>query len=70
MRCSFDASRSTDDVGITSYAWTFGDGLSASTTQPKTTHRYPGPLTYTVILTVTDAGGLTSSTSMTVKFGR
>lgn len=42
---------------IASYQWSFGDGQSATTTIPTTTHVYALPGTYTVALTVTDTAG-------------
>jgi PKD repeat protein len=61
----FDASASTTPVGsITSYAWNFGDGSSATGVSP--THRFAGAATYHVVLTVTDNNGLTGSTSTDV----
>ncbi len=66
LTCGFNASGSTDDNGIVSYAWSFGDGGNATGVAP--THSYATSGTFTVTLTVTDAGGLTSSqtTSVTV----
>lgn len=55
----FDGSGSTDDRGIVSYHWDFGDGSTG--TGVTTTHTYLAAGTYTVILTVTDNGGLTAS---------
>lgn len=52
---TFDASDSTDDVGIISYEWDFGDGTTG--TGITTTHIYTKPGTYTVTLTVKDAAG-------------
>jgi subtilisin family serine protease len=68
-RCSFDASSSTDDLGIVSYSWSFGDGsapVSAST--PRTTHTYTVAGSYTVKLTVTDGIGQTGQAQTVVKF--
>ena len=48
----FDASGSTDDRGIESYSWNFGDGTSG--TGVLVTHTYSDDGTYIVILTVTD----------------
>src|ERR1051325_1115225 len=57
-QCSFDASGSTDDHGIVSYGWSFGDGSPAVTSASSTvTHHYASRGTYTVELTVTDASG-------------
>ncbi|MBL4940194.1 MAG: S8 family serine peptidase [Colwellia sp.] len=57
---------STDDVAITSYAWFFGDGNTASTQNPN--HSYTTTGTYQVSLTVTDEESATDtfSTNITV----
>jgi len=52
---AFDGGGSTDNVGIASYAWDFGDGASA--TGRTTTHEYANAGTYTVTLAVEDAAG-------------
>lgn len=52
---AFDASNSTDNIGIVSYEWNFGDDTTA--TGIATTHIYASPETYTVVLTVKDASG-------------
>ena len=52
---SFDASGSSDDVAIVSYAWDFGDGTTG--TGETVTHIYTVPGTYTVTLGVQDAAG-------------
>lgn len=64
--CSF-TSTSTDDVGIVSHAWTFGDGGTSSAVNPAYTYRSKG--TYTVTLVVRDASNATgtASRSVTVK---
>ena len=61
---NFDASASTDDTGISSYSWDFGDGTTA--TGVEVAHTYTLENTYTAILTVTDANGLTDSASVTI----
>jgi PKD repeat protein len=62
--CSFNGTGSTDDVGIVSYAWTFGDGGTASTST--TSHTYAAPGTFQVTLTVTDGGGLSNAITKAV----
>jgi len=62
----FDGSTSADpDGAIVSYDWTFGDGGSASGSQPM--HAYAAAGTYTVTLTVTDDTGRTGSASTTAR---
>ncbi len=64
---SFDGQASSDPDGtVASYAWTFGDGATA--TGPTPTHAYASAGTYTVALTVTDNLGATgtASTSATI----
>ena len=65
--CSFNASSSTDDNGISSYAWNFGDGTTATGATP--THRFAARGTNSVTLTVTDTGGLTASRVCAVQSG-
>ena len=67
-KCSFNASTSTDDRGIVSYAWNFGDGLASTSSSALATHTYTAKGTYSVTATlvVTDAGGLTSSTQKAI----
>ena len=66
--CTFDARSSTDDSGIVSYAWSFGDGSSLNTSTPQTSHVYAtkGNYSVTVTLVVTDGGGLTSTTQKSI----
>jgi len=63
----FDGSASTDNVGVVSYAWDFGDGSSASTVTANHVYAHPG--VYQATLTVTDAAGnsATSSFQVTVR---
>src|SRR5256885_1070998 len=63
----FDASASTDNVGVVSYAWDFGDGSSASTVTANHVYAHPG--VYQATLTVTDAAGhsATSNFQVTVR---
>ena len=60
----FDASASTDNVGVVSYAWTFGDGSVASTATAS--HIYARPGVYNVTLKVTDAAGNTGTVAFNV----
>jgi PKD repeat protein len=64
---TFDGSASgVQEAGdtIASYAWSFGDGGSATGAQ--VAHAFAAPGTYTVTLTVTDALGLTAQASTPV----
>jgi serine protease len=62
--CSFNGSGSTDDNGITSYSWTFGDGSTG--TGATTSRTYAAGGTYSVTLTVRDAGNLTGTRTQSV----
>ena len=64
LDCSFDASGSSDDGTITSYAWGFGDGQSGSGVH--TTHTYGSAGPRTVTLTVTDDGGQSDQTTVSI----
>jgi lysophospholipase L1-like esterase len=55
LTCTFDASTSSDDHGIATYAWTFGDGSAATGSAPS--HTYGADGTYQVVLTVADTIG-------------
>jgi serine protease len=64
LTCTFNGSGSTDDQGITSYSWNFGDGQSGS--GAVASHAYGATGTFTVDLTVTDGGGRTDTESKSV----
>ncbi|MGN6407163.1 MAG: PKD domain-containing protein [Curtobacterium sp.] len=65
LTVSADGSGSNDpDGSIASYAWTFGDGSTA--TGATASHTYTAAGTYTVQLTVTDNQGATGSTTQSV----
>jgi PKD repeat protein len=65
LACTFDGSGSTDADGtVGSYAWTFGDGSSATGAQAG--HTFGAAGTYGVTLLVTDNGGATGSTTQQV----
>ena len=64
VELTFDASQSTDNGTIKSYAWNFGDGTKS--TEMTTKHAYSKAGTYTVTLTVADEEGLTGTTTIKV----
>ena len=60
----FTGSLSTDDNGVVSYNWDFGDGNSSTTADP--VHIYSAAGSYLAQLTVSDQEGLTDTTSITI----
>src|SRR6266536_567818 len=64
LTCSFTSASSDPDGSIASYAWTFGDGGTATSQNPS--HPYGAGGTYTVTLTVTDSQGATGNVSHSV----
>jgi YVTN family beta-propeller protein len=66
LATSFDASASTVAYGsIATYAWSFGDGSTITTTMPTTTHTYAAVGTYTAAVTETSSGGTSITTTYT-----
>ncbi|HEX7981036.1 MAG TPA: PKD domain-containing protein [Gemmatimonadaceae bacterium] len=65
-QCAFDASGSTDDVGIVSYLWDWGNGRHETRNNPTVRNTWKEPGTYTVTLRVTDTDGQTEVTSQQV----
>jgi PKD repeat protein len=63
----FDASGSTDDRGIASYSWDFGDGSSGTGVMPAA-HTYVSGV-YIVKLTVTDYWGNTGYDTVVINVG-
>lgn len=61
---TFDASDSTDNAYLDSYAWDFGDGTTAE--GATVAHAYAAPGDYAVTLTVTDASGNVDTATITV----
>ena len=67
LECTFDASGSTDDGSIVSYAWDFGDaGNPTPGSGVNPSHTFSGEDTFTVELTVTDDETTTDSASQSV----
>ncbi len=61
----FNGNGSTDNSGIASYFWNFGDGTTGSDVAP--THNYTSVGNYTVTLMVKDVAGNSAASSSTVK---
>ena len=64
LACAFTSTSSDPDGSVVAWSWSFGDGATASTQNPA--HTYAAGGTYTASLSVTDNGGLSSSTSQPV----
>ncbi len=65
--CNFNGGSSTDDKGITSYIWNFGDGTTGS--GPSVTKTYGSRGSYTVTLTVSDGVNASQSCAKSVQTG-
>jgi PKD repeat protein len=64
---TLDGTASTDNVGVIEWTWSFTyDGAPRSLTGESQTWTFSIPGTYTVVLTVADAAGLSASTSITI----
>jgi len=67
---TFDGSNSTDPDGtINVYNWVFGDGNSLTGPTPDSTNTYVTGNLYSVLLQVTDNGGLTASEGTIARIG-
>lgn len=58
------SNNSSDDNGIASSSWSFGDGSTSTVNSPSHTYAQAG--SYTITLTVTDTAGQTNSTAKSV----
>lgn len=65
LEVNFVGSASTDDDDIVSYFWEFGDGETSPEQNP--TYIFEEPGSYQVSLTVSDSGGLSDSSSLTIE---
>jgi len=65
VQLAFDGYSSSDDYGIASYTWNFGDG-SAAAFGPAVTHSYGTTGTYTNTLTAMDYANQSSSATLVV----
>jgi serine protease len=62
--CNFNGGSSYDDVGITSYAWTFSGGYPPYTASgASVAHQYTSSGSYQVSLKVTDGSGATNTST-------
>jgi len=59
LTVKFGGSKSSDDRGISSYAWDFKDGNKTTGASP--THTFNNPGIYKVVMTATDTDGLTNA---------
>ena len=64
LDCTVDASASSDDNGIASYGWAFGDGNTAGGVTAANSYAADG--SYTITLTVTDTAGQTDTATQSV----
>jgi PKD repeat protein len=66
LTVTFTGSSSTDDIGIASYLWEFGDVAASTSTDADSSFEFTEAGVYTVTLTVTDDDGLTNSTTLEI----
>ena len=65
--CSFDSSATSDDSGITGYAWDFGDGTFSAEANPEHVYAANGNYTVTLVVTDVDLASDSASASFRVK---
>jgi hypothetical protein len=66
LTVTFVAQSSGFSSKVVSYAWTFGDGASATTSSSTVTHTYARPSTYLPAVKETDVAGASASASGTL----
>jgi PKD repeat protein len=69
LKVTFDPELSVAPEDIALYSWEFGDGEPVVVTDPfskKVTHTFAGAGSYNVKLTITDKGGNTADTTLTI----
>jgi PKD repeat protein len=67
LAISFNPSGSSSDEGITSYAWSFGDGTTRADSSPvQVSKTFTTPGTYVVSLQITDGTGRTATANRTI----
>ncbi len=64
LEVNFNGTKSSDDEGISVYAWDFKDGTTAN--NASTTHTFQNSGTYSVALTVTDSKGLSHTSTVEI----
>ncbi|MBN1569432.1 MAG: PKD domain-containing protein [Acidobacteria bacterium] len=69
LTVAFSGLDSTDDGGIVSYSWDFGDGSPVSA-EPSQAHTYTSAGFFKATLTVADNDGLTGASSVTISVSR
>jgi len=62
----FDGSNSSDNVGITTYTWTFNDESGHTLTGVQATYIFHNPGEYHVTLNITDAAGFWATDSLNI----
>jgi hypothetical protein len=67
LDCTFNGNASSDDNGIDTYHWDFGDGDTDTLSGSNAPHTYENAGTYSVTLTVKDTASQTNQTTVSVK---
>ena len=67
LDCTFNGNASSDDNGIDTYHWNFGDGDTDTLSGSNAPHTYENAGVYSVTLTVKDTASQTNQTTVSVK---